>query len=446
MFDRVVSLVPLAVVVQQALVRAQQERPGAAGGVENPQLVDLPGRLALDELTDGLLDDVIHDVGGGVVDAARPFDLRLLLHFGPVGRSQTDDLAQELLVHLAQDLGGEHREFVGGLGVVQSGQDGLEHLVVNGQRFGQGVGPEVKEPRVVFFVGLAVEVAQAGVDVGGAGEGQEAGVVLNAPVLAHAQKDDAVNGALHGEVQLVNRQSRVAQGDVAGQHLAPALDLLQELGVHLAGAALALGILHVAVEGTLEHRLLGKHAVDVVEAVKILVEGEVHDAPYPSLVIGFGTLAAVVDRELLKVGEDAQGQFGAPGVAPQLVGRAYVAFDRDRGLLGLQEELAHPADAEAIVGRTGRPTDLDGVLVDHVLVLLGVALHIAHVPTEDFKERVNELDAHMGFFVVAALVDVQVAGEAFYQPFDLDFGVSVGHGHSASPDDGCRVRVMLDEV
>ena len=110
------------------------------------------------------------------------------------------------------------------------------------------------------------------------GQGQQPAVLLDAPVLAHAQEDDAVDGALHGEVQLVDRQGRVAQGDVAGQRLAPALDLLQELGVDLAGAALALGVLHVAVEGALQHRLPGEDAVDLVEAVEVLVEGEVHDA------------------------------------------------------------------------------------------------------------------------------------------------------------------------
>ena len=134
-----------------------------------------------------MLDNVIHDVGGRVIDAACLFDLRLFLDFGPGTGRQADDLAQELLVHLAQDVGWQHRELVGALGVVEAGQDGLEHPVVNGQRRGQRVGLKVKEAGVVLFVGLAVEVAQAGVDVGAAGEGQEAAVFFDAPVLGLSQ-------------------------------------------------------------------------------------------------------------------------------------------------------------------------------------------------------------------------------------------------------------------
>jgi hypothetical protein len=80
---RVVILVPLAVIVQQVLVGPQQERTGAAGGVENPQLTDLPGCFSINEPADGLLNNVVYNVRGSVVDTARLPDLRLLLHLGP---------------------------------------------------------------------------------------------------------------------------------------------------------------------------------------------------------------------------------------------------------------------------------------------------------------------------------------------------------------------------
>ena len=109
-------------------------------------------------------------------------------------------------------------------------------------------------------------------------------------------------------------------------------------------------------------------AGDLVPAVGVLVEGEVQH-PGGGGLVGFVRLdPAVVDRELLEVGEDAQGQLGAPGVAAELVGRVHVPFDVHRGLLGLDEELARAADAEAVVGRLGAAADLDGVLVHHVLV------------------------------------------------------------------------------
>ena len=64
--------------------------------------------LAFDELAHGLPDDVVHNVAGGVIDAARLLDLWLLLDLGPMGGSQANDLAHELLVHLAQDLDRQH--------------------------------------------------------------------------------------------------------------------------------------------------------------------------------------------------------------------------------------------------------------------------------------------------------------------------------------------------
>ena len=87
-----------------------------------------------------LLDDVIDDVGRRVVDAARLADLGLLLDLRLVPVGQPDHLAQELLVDLAEDLGGQHGELVGAVGVVELADDLLERLVVDGQAEGQLVG------------------------------------------------------------------------------------------------------------------------------------------------------------------------------------------------------------------------------------------------------------------------------------------------------------------
>ena len=63
------------------------------------------GDFAFEQLADGVLDDVIDDVGGRVVDAAGLADLGLFLDLGLVAGGQADHLAQELLVDLAEDLG-----------------------------------------------------------------------------------------------------------------------------------------------------------------------------------------------------------------------------------------------------------------------------------------------------------------------------------------------------
>ena len=132
-----------------------------------------------------------------------------------------------------------------------------------------------------------------------------------------------------------------------------------------------------------------------------------------------GLDAAVVDRELLEVGEDAEREFGGPGVAAELEGGAGVVLDVNGGLLGFEEELARAADAEAVVRGFGGLADFDGVFVDDVLVGLGVALLVVHVPAEGFEERVEELAAELGFVVVGRAVGVAVAVEPLDQVEDL---------------------------
>ena len=50
---------------------------------------------------------------------------------------EPDDLAEELLVDLAQDVGRQHGELVGAVRVVEALEDALEGLVVDGQLGGQ---------------------------------------------------------------------------------------------------------------------------------------------------------------------------------------------------------------------------------------------------------------------------------------------------------------------
>ena len=65
--------------------------------------------------------------------------------------------------------------------------------------------------------------------------------MFDAAIFGNAQEDDAVDGHLHGIVQLALAEVRVAQGDIARQQIAPALDLGQESVIHFSGAMFACG-------------------------------------------------------------------------------------------------------------------------------------------------------------------------------------------------------------
>ena len=126
--------------------------------------------------------------------------------------------------------------------------------------------------------------------------------------------------------------------------------------------------------------------------------------------IGFA--AAVVDRQLLEIGQDGERQLGGPGVAAQLVRPGEVVSHVDGGFFGLHKELARPADAEGVIRRLGGPAHLDRILVDHVLVGLGVALAVGHIPAQRLEERVQELAAQLGFVVMPGAVFGGVIGKA----------------------------------
>ena len=65
------------------------------------------GSAAFGGLADRVLDDVVYDVGRCVVDAAGFPDFRLFFYLCLMSCCQAYDLAEELLVDLAEDVGGQ---------------------------------------------------------------------------------------------------------------------------------------------------------------------------------------------------------------------------------------------------------------------------------------------------------------------------------------------------
>ena len=127
--------------VEEELIGAEEEGTAAAGHVQDAErglgfaAGEIGGAFAFDLLADGVEDDVVHDVGGGVINAAGLAHFGLFLDLGLVPGGQADDLAQEALVDRAQDLDRQDAEVVGRTVLeIEALQDGLEDLVVDGQR------------------------------------------------------------------------------------------------------------------------------------------------------------------------------------------------------------------------------------------------------------------------------------------------------------------------
>jgi hypothetical protein len=112
---------------------------------------------------------------------------------------------------------------------------------------------------------------------------------------------DPVDRRLDGEVQVVDRDVFVPDGDVPGEFVTPPLDLPQELRVDLRGAALAPRLLGVAIERPFEDGFLREDRPELVEFREKLVVREVQDPPNGGLVALLGPRARVVDREFLEV-------------------------------------------------------------------------------------------------------------------------------------------------
>ena len=95
---------------QQVLVCANEERSGAAGRIDNAQFGGLLRRLLLQQFADGVLDDVIDDVRGRVINAARFFDLGFVFDLRLMAFGEADDFAEELFVNLAENVGWQNRK------------------------------------------------------------------------------------------------------------------------------------------------------------------------------------------------------------------------------------------------------------------------------------------------------------------------------------------------
>src|SRR5947209_3395287 len=80
------------------------------------------------ESAHGLPDDVVHDVGGRVIDATGFLDFRLFPNNGAMAFGQPDDFAKKLFIDLAENLCRQRREYVRRFGIVKALQNVAEEL------------------------------------------------------------------------------------------------------------------------------------------------------------------------------------------------------------------------------------------------------------------------------------------------------------------------------
>ena len=176
---------------------------------------------------------------------------------------ESDDLAEKLLIHLAQDVGREDGEFVGAFGIVKPVDDVFQRFVVNGDVRREFVRIfvtvflplKMEQPGVVPVVGLTEELHEPFVDVRAVQLHLEPAVFLDAPVFADAQEYDPVYRPLNSEVQLPRRKIGVPESNVPGEQVAPVLDLGEEGVVNGRGPLFEPALFRILVEGALEHGL-----------------------------------------------------------------------------------------------------------------------------------------------------------------------------------------------
>jgi coenzyme F420-reducing hydrogenase delta subunit len=99
-------------------------------GVEIANRLDLLGRLTLDDFAHRVLDNVIHDVLGRVIDAACLADLGLLLYAHSFGRG-ADGLAEITLVDGTEQFHADHIEAVRALGRIEALDDARQDVGID---------------------------------------------------------------------------------------------------------------------------------------------------------------------------------------------------------------------------------------------------------------------------------------------------------------------------
>ena len=145
--------------------------------------------------------------------------------------------------------------------------------------------------------------------------------------------------------------------------------------------------------------------------------------------LGSRPSGAIVDAQLLEVGQDGEGHLCAPAVAAQLIGRAGVGVDIDTAFLGLGVKLGQGADAESVIRGFLLPFDLQTVFGNNFAVLQRGHGRVAHVPAQGFEKRIDQTLADMGFLDAKGKEIITVVGKVFAKLGDFLSSLIEGFAH-----------------
>src|ERR1019366_161226 len=98
----------------------------------------------------------------------------------------------------------------------------------------------------------------------------------------------------------------------------------------------------------------------------------------------------IVDGKFLKIRQDTERKFRRPPISPELKRWLAGVLNVDSRFFCLNKEFAGLPNPKAVIRRFRRPPDFDGIFMDDILVRLGIALPIVHVPAETSEEWVQE--------------------------------------------------------
>src|SRR5690606_14976569 len=164
----------------------------------------------------------------------------------------------------------------------------IRHLVPT------GLCAEVEEAGIIPSIGTMEHCEKALVYVLALEQFLKTSVLLDSTVLAYAEKKNAVDGPLHGYIELINGEGGIPDSDVFCKNIPPLFDLGKNGFINGGGPFLAFSSFDKFIKRTPQDTFLRKDGFDPTPLLRILLESEIRDSGSCSIVSGHRLLCAVI--------------------------------------------------------------------------------------------------------------------------------------------------------